>query len=387
MRRSRMLIFALIPIALSTCKSRSAEPGRAANATVPPLARLQAQLDGIKTYRVRFTSLLHPDRLLGSAMPGVPKAIDQSIRGETLITAALPDRMRVEVKMQTPETPAMAAIPKLLVLNYDGATLWVGGGSGESGSEDGGGAASTRPGARLNQKALTEGRAPFDTGFNMSGLGLKAGQDLIGTLDDFLQRYRFEATAKKVERGGVPCELVTGFFPVEQALDRSFQEHEDVIGGFLASLQHLATLDPNAVEKVRQTMAGTLAGALRAQQQLSLCIDAQGLVRGWELGADARSAIEVTVTEFEVNPTLPATAFAVPEAELLRSQDLTPSVQDARRQVREALADTKAVASLKLAVREALKKPVLPEPAAPGDPIAAPASAASSRPADAPPAP
>lgn len=294
------------------------------------IAKAKSAIDAVKSYEARLEITAYSEVFAGRG--GTKTSTQPLARLETRIQTALPDRMRVTTQ-GSKGSPSASMVFEVL---FDGQVQWVGGSNEASGG-------AMVYSARADQKKLAQ-KGPFDSGYEVRGVGLVVGQDLIGTWRHQLSRYAFSGRGRAVEVGGEPCWEMDG----KRADEERIQELEGQAAELIAQA---------ADDEARARAAGQIAALIGAERTITVAFSKRdGFPRRWVYGPSAaQPVLSVTVAAWKLDPTLAPSVFAAP-AGTEKIADLTGAIESKRKNRQGILANNALVDQTRKLVAAALAR-------------------------------
>lgn len=339
----RYLLLAMLPLALPACKTRQSTAALSA-ATI--VTRLRNQLTATRTYRAKLRSTITPSKMFSKAEKvALPSGRDRlEMVTSTSISAALPDRMRMVIEMNKDETRMRTE------LVYDGKKAWSFTRMQRAGDASKNPPSSQEHATFLDQKRLAKAGAPFDLDFNFRGHGLSEGEDLWGTILDFLDRYDIAPSLRRERCGDGDCYLLEGRLNTDKTLAKIFADKKML--GVLVS----AWKEGSKSGGVGSSMSKLLGDMLRWTSHLKLWVSTRDyLPRKFALGDGKTILMREVIEKLEPGVPMPAKTFAVSAARRKSAKDMTSLVLETRKKMAEVLKDKKAVEQTKARIRQELK--------------------------------
>jgi len=354
-----MPVWAMLFILPSGCpkvqKSQPVAPSVEPTASVV-LQGLHKRLAAIKSYRAKLHSVMAMGKMLHKmekrSPPKDPREFEMKF--DVSLAVALPDRMKMEVELKK-----KSRLMRTQVI-FDKKKAWTFTRMLPDKKSTLG--ASPEQVTVVDLERLGKRSSPFNIGFNFRGHGLSEGKDLVGTIEEFLARYRFAAKVQRRKLASDSYFVLRGKLDVDKLLSDHFAD-EMVMGGLVQA---------SNAKFVKKGMVGLLANLIRHTSHIELWISSHdALPRRYILGDGKDPLMTVDIRAFEANPPLSDRDFSVSQERGKSAQDTTDTILQARKQMAENLKDAKAVKKL----REQLKKEIkaklsTPAPPARNDPQA-----------------
>jgi hypothetical protein len=266
--------------------------------TAQVVREVRNRLAALRTYDVALTVHIDAAALLNT--PRSSAGPRDTMNVSTQVTAALPDRMRVDVRGDDLLSLEATEI-------FDGKTMWCR----ISGLLD--------QQVRLDQRRLGTVEAPFDVGFDLRGHGLEQGQDYIGTVRKLLDEYEYARSLETATVGTEPCYVLRGHLDVEARLAKVLADPQSAGGG-----------RPETAEDER-IYAELLLDILCSASELELYVSRRDLLpRRWTFGGMPPAA-EVVVTRIDPGAAINPVVFRIPPEALGKARDVTTDLMDHRR--------------------------------------------------------
>jgi len=319
--RVALLILCLL---LTGCPS----PAKRKPGAVDPLDQVRNALEEMRSYRASLVSVMDPSALLSEE-----KA--KAATGEARMTVtselavALPDRMNQKVSLKNPEGEMQ------IHMVFTGKKV----------------RAVTSMKKReqavlFDQKSLARDGHPFDVGYNLQGHGLESGEDLVGTLLAYLERYSFTGPgSKEYEVEGEPCLLLTGRQKKDRALEMLFSRPRTVGGLVLAQKAR----DEASLPTVPGGgLVGMAARVVKRTALLRLWVSRKDhLPRRWTLGDGEKVLLDVRVGALEPAAKHPPGTFKISADQLKATPDITAATKQQLEKTEEAARDATTVRRVK----------------------------------------
>ena len=331
MKRTALLALTIL---LAACPAPSKKRPATASGTggaMDPLDLMRGALKGMRTYRVRLVSTMDPTVLMDGEEASEAAAGKQKMTVTTELAVSLPDRMNQRVSMKNPEGELVVS------LVFTGEKVRAASAINLPGKAGG-----QERAVKFDQAALAREGHPFDVGYNMRGHGLDEGEDLVGTLLAYLQRYQFTGPVSKEHNvGGEPCLLLIGRLDRERAMEMFFTRPRTV-GGLVLAQRARDEADLPTVPG--GGLVGAAARVIRRTAVLRLWISRKDhLPRRWTLGDGEVVLLDMRLEELDGAVRHPAGTFTISAEQLLAAQDITAQARAQLRQTEEAARDESTV--------------------------------------------
>lgn len=339
----RALLLSL-PLLLAACPSPAKkDPTTAGAGAVDPLDRVRYALKGMRAYRARLVSTMNPSVMVKARGELPTDKVKVEVVSE--LAVALPDRMNQKVLLKNPEGEMRVH------LIFTGEKVWAGTtlklpGKAVQGSP-------RRHAVSFEQKTLASQGRPFDVGYTMRGHGLDDGEDLVGTVLAYLERYRFKGRGKPAKVGEEPCLLFTGELDREAAVTLIFSRPR-TLGGMVMAQRARDEVDLPLVPG--GGLVGMAADVIKGTAVIRLWVSTRDhLPRRWTLGDGEDDLIDVRVEQLESAAKHGPDTFTVTADQLKQSADITAHARTQLKQAEDASEDEATVRRLKETLEELLK--------------------------------
>ncbi|MGI5865114.1 MAG: hypothetical protein ACOX6T_24090 [Myxococcales bacterium] len=308
------------------------------------VGKLRQTLTAATSYRASVEATTKPNSL---ARPDPGAKVTSSAE----FAAVLPDRLLMKTRSSSPG-PFGRPMQLDGSLTLDGATAWV---AMRMAGAPGGPLDNV---LKLDQKKLAPADKPYRIGFSVNGIGLRGGEDLLGSLLAYLADYELEPQVSETVFAGEPAWRVDGSLKLEHLL-RQLPRTDPAFFGSYASMLKPGASDEKQRQAALDSMTRAAVQSIEGTLKVSLYFSRkdQRLV-GWEQGSAKEMVTAVVLKSFEPGAAVPPETFAPAKDLAEGARDGTPELLALRAKADEVLADhalvEQAITSLKAAVEAAV---------------------------------
>ncbi len=313
------------------------------------VGKLRETIASTTSYRARLEATTKPNPLARPA-PGA------KVRSSAELAAVLPDKLLMKTKSTSPG-PFGKPIQLDGTLSLDGTTAWI---AMHMSGAPGGPVDNV---LKLDQKRLAPADKPYQIGFSVNGIGLRGGEDLLGSLQAYLADYELEPQASEALFAGEPAWRVDGSLKLEHLL-RQLPRSDPAFFGSYASMLEPGALEEKQRQAALDSMTLAAVQSIEGTLKVSLYFSRrdQRLV-GWEQGSAKETITEVVLESFEPGAAVPPETFAPAKGLAEGARDGTPELLALRLKADEVLADHELVEQAITRLKAAVETAVAPAPA------------------------